>query len=491
MFTSSLTGQLLVVLIMAVNPQQQEAQVIRIPFIGIPTQRDTGVKDQRYINFIMEPLKNELAQDTRYFLRRRPGLVYNSQPPAGAAVGRGIYSWNNNLYSVFGNKIYKNSTVLSPTLSSSTGGVDFVETSAIAATPYLAMNTGTQLYLIKADDTCTLVVDVDYQATNLGVLVFLDGYIFVATSNGYIWNCALENPVSWDALSYIAAQRFSDNLVAIARQNDVLLGFGQWSTEFFFDAGISAPASPLQRLDQGALQVGCAGAQTIMQHENFIIWVARAQTGGYTVQKLDGITNLRKISDAPLERFLNAEASSLTNAYAYSFRAAGHFFYILTLPTANRSFVYDIENDSWFEWQSGTSGKFDYFYAIQHQGVSYLQHNTNGKLYTVSDSVYLDDTTPIETLIQTYPQDFSTQRRKFYSRFELVGDQQSTNTFMNVSYSDDNYTTYSDPRVVDMSTRAWLGNLGQSRRRAWKITNNSNTPLRLEAYEVEFTFGEF
>jgi hypothetical protein len=382
--------------------------------------------------------------------------------------------------------------VLSPTLAGTTGKVDFMETSAIAATPYLAMNDGSSLYLIKADDTVTTVSDPDYPSTNnTGQVQFLDGYIFTAQSTGYIWNSSLEDPTTWNALSYINAQRFPDNLVSIARQNDLIMAFGQWSTEFFFDAGIAAPASPLQRLDQGALQVGCAAADTVMQHENLIIWVARAQTGGYSVQKLEGITALSKISNAPLERFLNAESTSLADAYAYSFRADGHFFYVLNLPTADRTFVYDIEFDYWVEWQSGSSGAFEYSYAIQHNSVAYLQHATNGKLYTVSPAVYLDDTTPIEVIIQTAPQDYDTMRRKFYRRFEIYGDQQTSTTQVDVSYSDNNYITFSNSRPVDMATRAWLKNLGNSRRRAWKLFNDSNTPLRFEGYEIEFTIGEY
>lgn len=472
--------------------QNAESQVIKVPFIGIPTQRDTGKKDQRYVNVFIEPLKNEFAGDTKFFLTKRPGLIYNSQPSGAVEDGRGIYSWRNDLYSVFGNRIYKNGTVLSPTLTTTTGRVDFTETSAIAATPYLAVNDGSAtLYLINTAGAVTSVTGGNYPASNVGDLVFLDGYIFVAESNGRIWNCANEDPTSWGALSFINAQRFHDGIVGIARQNDIFIAFGEWSTEYFFNAGNPAPNSPLQRLDQGALQVGCASNDTIMQHENFVIWVSRAQTGGYAVQKLDGITNLKKISDAPLERFLNAEATSLDDAYAYSFRAAGHFFYVLTLPSADRTFVYDITYDCWVEWQSGNTGRFAYIQAHQHQDVELIQHETNGKIYQVSQTKYQDDDLPIFISIQTAPIDFDTQRRKFCSRYELIGDRQDINTYVNVSYSDDNYRTFSFPKRVDLSQRAWLAAMGNFRRRAWLLTNSTNGPLRLEAFEMEFTFGDY
>ncbi len=466
--------------------------VVRVPFIGVPTQRNTGFKDQRYVNMVVEAIRNEKAGDSKFYIRRRPGLTFASQPSGGAANGRGIYAWNNDLYSVFGNKIYKNGTALSPTLAGTTGMCDFMETSAIASTPYLAMNDGSSLYLINSAGTVTTVSDPDYPTTNnLGLIMFFDGYMFVGQTQGYIWNSANEDPTSWNSLSFISAQRYPDKLTAIARQNDILVAFGEWSTELFFDAGIAAPASPLQRLDQGALQVGCASKDTVIQHENFIIWVARAQTGGYTVQKLDGITNLQRISDAPLERFLNSEGANISAAWAYAFRAGGHFYYIFTLPGLDRTFVYDLEQAHWTEWQTGSSGHFQYVSATQFQGVEYIQHQTNGKLYTVDPDVYQDDGVPISVLLQTNPVDFDTMKRKFYSRFEVIGDQEDDNTIINVSYSDDNYKTWSVPRPVDMKYRAWLTLMGQSRRRAWKLENSSNTPLRLEGYEVEFTLGDY
>lgn len=472
--------------------QQQSWELKRTPLFGVPTQRNTGTKDQRYVNVYLEALQNKFTGDKRFFCTKRPGLVEYMQPSGTTGVGRGIYSWNGNLYSVVGNKIYKNTTALSPTLATTTGLVSFSETSAIAPTRYLAMNDGASLYLIKTDDTVSTVSDIDYPtANNLGQVEFFDGYMVVATSTGKIQNSDLEDPTAWAATSLIQAQNYPDNLVAIARNGDTLLALGEWSTETFYNSGVAPPGSFMARLQQGSLQIGCAGKDTVAQHESFIIWVSQAKSGGCTIQKLEGISNLTKISTEPIERFLNAEEASISSAVGYLVRTAGHFFYVLTLSASNRTFVYDIGEDYWVEWQSGSSGRFTYPCAIQHLELSLIQHETDGKIYKLSPTTYQDGSTDITVIIQTAPVDYDSNRRKFYRKMEVYGDRTSSSSPISVQYSDDNYNTFSTARTIDMADRAWLTKLGQSRRRAWKFTHTANTDLRIEGMEVEYQEGSY
>jgi hypothetical protein len=482
-------------------------KTVRVPLIGIPLYRDTGARDQKYINVLVESNQNKQAQDTQHYAIKRPGLVQFSRPSGGAATGRGMYSWNGNLYSVFGSgtgALYKDNVALSvpaPGIAAGTNLCDFEITSAIAGTPYLAVNDGSNMFLVNGAGTVTKVTDGDYPASNLGVVVFFDGYILVAKSNGKIYNSVNENPASWNGTGlgpdtctdFLQAQMFPDNLVSIARQNNMLVAFGQWSTEFFYDAGNPSPGSFMAKLDQGALQVGCAGINTVMQHEDFVIWVARAQTGGYTVQKLEGITNLKTVSTDPVERLLNSEGASgtLSSAVAWAVRVGGHFIYVLTLPTLNRTLVYDIDEDRWTEFQGGSSGRFPYVWSTQHNNVPLVQHETNGRIYQFSDTVYQDDGASIYTILQTRKYDADTSYRKFCSRLELVGDKTNSTSSIDVQYSDDDYQNFSTARTVDANAdRMFLTRLGSFRRRAWKFTHTANTPLRLEAYEMDLQLGE-
>ena len=465
--------------------------VERSPFFGVTTLRGDTTKDQRYVNMMIERLENKDSGSARFFATKRPGsILHSTVSPTGA--GRGMYSWKGNLYSCVGDKVYKNGVALAVTLTTTTGLLSWSETSGIAAVQRLSFNDGAFLYCIKTDDTVTKVTDGDYPLTdNVGMVEFFDGYTIVATTTGIIYNSDNEDPTSWSPTQTIQAQKYPDPLVGISRQNDVLLAFGQWTTEQFYDAGTPAPSSFMARLDQGTLQVGCASKDSIVHQESFIFWVGASKLGGYTVQKLDGISNLEKVSNDSIEKLLNLEGTNINNCYAYPIRLGGHFYYLLTLVGANRTFVYDIEEERWSEWQSGSSGKFDGIATEEHANYALWQDATTGNIYRFDPNTYQDNGSTIYCILQTHPIDRETQHKKICKRFEVYGDWQTSSCPIDVQYSDDNYKTFSTARQVDMSVRSWLTTLGNYIRRAWKLTHTANTPLRIEGFEEEFQEGTF
>lgn len=478
------------------NPSQNKRkESIRTPLVGLPLYRNVDdTKDQRYVNCFVETIKNPKSGATATYVTKRSGLdlIYNFY--SVNVEGRGIYSWNGNLYSVFGFAIFKNGNLIYGNLTTNSGICDFIETSATSPVRYLAINDGTALYLVKSDDSVTKITT-NFPSPNLRQTVFFDGYLVTATSDGKLFNSVNEDPTTWNPTDFIQAEAFSDNLVGIARQNNILLAFGDFSTEFFYDAANPTPGSFLGRLQQGALQIGCVSADTIAQHENLVIWASRAQTGKPTIQKLDGITQLTKISTAPIERIMAGEGSSITEASAFVVRSKGHFFYIINFAGINRTFAYDIDEDHWTEFDSTLDNSqgtgFPFIYGTQHNSETYLQHMTNASIYIWDQNKFEDDEETITVSIRTARNDYDNGLKKTCSRFELIGDFQPENCPVAIQYSDDDYKSFSFPRYVDMSQRAWLQRLGSFRRRAWLISHQANTDLRLEAFEVDLQKQEF
>lgn len=138
------------------SPQKDDVQTVRIPFLSKEEYRNsTASKDQRFVNGFFEPVVNQIKKSIDYFYVKRPGLSQNIRPPGANAVGRGIHQWRGDVYSVFGTKLYKNTTDLGVTLTTSTGRCDFAATRPGAAVQYLCMNDGARLYCI---DTAGAVI---------------------------------------------------------------------------------------------------------------------------------------------------------------------------------------------------------------------------------------------------------------------------------------------------------------------------------------------
>jgi len=138
---------------------------------------------------------------------------------------------------------------------------------------------------------------------------------------------------------------------------------------------------------------------------------------------------------------------------------------------------------------SGTSVKHTETYfpvsaSVRSGGRQYMQHATSGALYEFSQDIYVDPIGAIAARIRTPKIDGETAKHKTMSSAELIGDKVSSTAVMR--YSDNDYSTYSSFRPVDLSvTRSRIRRLGDFNRRAFEILHVKNALLRLEALEIE------
>ena len=327
---------------------------------------------------------------------------------------------------------------------------------------------------------------------------YLDTYTVIGGTNGEIFTSDPDDPTSWNALNYITAESDPDNQVGLCKHLNYILSFGQYSVEFFYDAG-NYPGSPLSVASSYKIELGCANGNSIVSIENVVFFVGTSQDLGPSVYAISG-TSPSKISTPFIDRII--QNSTLTDVKAYPLRINGHTFYILTLADLNVTIVYDANEKVWTQWTMWAKGGVDsgvlnvyaeqYFRPSFYAGngsIYYVLDDDNGKLYTVSDHVYNDAGAPIYYRSVTDLLDSGTTKRKFYQRVEIVGDKQPA--IMNIRHTDDDYKSWSPYRTVNLAAqRPQIYQTGQARRRAWEFLCTDNTPLRLLAAEVDFSIGE-
>ena len=328
--------------------------------------------------------------------------------------------------------------------------------------------------------------------------VYLDTYTVIGGTNGEIYTSDPNNPTVWNALNYITAEAEPDGLVGIVKHLNYVLAFGQWSTDFYYDAG-SYPGSPLAIATPYHIELGCANGDSICSFEQTTVWLGTAKEQGPSVYSIMGVSP-SKISTPFIDRILNN--STLTDVIAYPLRINGHTFYILTLADLNQTLVYDLNEKQWYQWtmyaigdsDSGVNGIYaeQYFRPSYFAGVGetyFLLDDDNGKLYTLSDTYYNDAGAPIYYRSVTPIMDSGTTKRKFYHSVEIVGDKIPAT--MNIRHTSDDYKTWSNYRPVNLNNeRPQVHQVGASRRRAWEFLCTDNQPIRLEAAEIDFDIGE-
>jgi len=321
--------------------------------------------------------------------------------------------------------------------------------------------------------------------------IFIDGYVALAKGSD-IYTCDVDNPLGWTASNFISAEMFPDPIVALSRQNNQVVALGHTSIEFFYDAA-NAAGSPLSRNDSTTIQMGCAAPYALIGNEKYVFYISQSDSGGRAAWLIDGFQP-KKVSDEYIERILDAEVD-MTDCRGFGLRTKGHLFYVINLKTSNRTLVYDSDEKLWHEWASntnGTNGVFQYdCMADNTTGAAYLLHTTNGNLYKLDPNHYLDNTTPIIVQLITNKYDMDTYHRKFMHSCKVVGDRYQVANSLRLQWTNDDYQTWSNEKTINLTDDyPAFQRMGVFRRRAFKITHDANTPLRLESLEVEYIEGD-
>jgi hypothetical protein len=321
---------------------------------------------------------------------------------------------------------------------------------------------------------------------------FMDGYMFLPkSSTGNIFNSYLDDPTKWDSSNYINAEMYPDNIVAIQRQNNQLIALGDHSTEFFYDAA-NATGSPLSRNDTTTIQIGTCAPYAVSDNERNTIYITQSKTGGRSVWMLTGFVPSR-ISDEHVDRILELETTP-TNIRGFTIRTLGHYLYVINLPVADRTLVYDLDEKVWSEWSSYASSAhhvfgFNYM-ADDTTGKPVMLQNATGVIARFDPAVYQDISTSIYTEVVLPRFDAGTMVRKFMDGIYIIGDTTADAQTLNIKWSDDDQVTYSATRTFSLGSKDDnISQCGAFRRRSHTVWHTGNSALRLEALEITYRKG--
>jgi Phage stabilisation protein len=474
------------------TPVVQTYETKRVNFIANPQQRDTsGSKDFRLINMMTEVVNSAIGDQKKYYIKSRPGMTTSYS--TNTAVGRGMYNWmvsgTSYIMTVSGNKVYYNGTLVL-TLATSTGQVGFTEFVSSTGVVKLVLLDGTNGYVFTAPGTYTQITDTDFPTPHIPHPVFLDGYLFVAkASTQDIYNSNLDDPSLWTAGEFISAEMYPDKIVALSKNNNYIYAIGSNSVEYFYD-NANATGSPLARHASAVQQFGTVAPASVIQTEKEVIFVGETGNGGHTVWTIDGFKE-KEIGIPAIKSALLGEGNNLANATAFCVRVSGQKCYVICLST--RTLVYSFATEMWHEWATNSSIFTGNYGTDGPNGSAYILDKSSGAVYLMDEMKYTDAGTAITCTAISAKLDFDNMNRKFMHRLTLVGDVPDdtlVDTTVNVSWSDDDYKTWSTPVALKFTgDLPSIFRLGMFRRRAIKLTYALPHLLRLEGMEVDINKG--
>jgi len=196
-----------------------------------------------------------------------------------------------------------------------------------------------------------------------------------------------------DPLEFASAEGSPDNLVAILIDHREAWLFGSDSVEVWYDSG--AVDFPLTRIQGAFNEIGCAAPYSVAKLDNGIFWLGSDARGQGIVYRANGYTGQR-VSTHAVE-YAIGQYGDISDAIAYTYQQEGHAFYVLSFPTAGKTWAYDVATQSWHERASLDGGEFTRHRSncqCNFNGTTIVGDYLNGNIYAMELSAYSDGTIP-------------------------------------------------------------------------------------------------
>ncbi len=473
------------------TPEQSTYQTKLIPLFYTLTSRDnTQTKDAQYVNCFIESVQEKATQENINTLCMRPGTAL-FKTNSGSNV-RGAYYWDvtGRWYYCIDNTVYSclmdgTSVNTLTTFTTSTGSVGFTEFLYISTAVDLIVTDGTTLKTISSSEVVTNGTDPNIPTPHLTDVYCIDGYLLlVKADTADIYNSNNDAPLTFTPGDFITAESIPDRINKATRMNNYYIAFGRKSIEFFWDAG-EPSGSPFRRNETPFKTTGYVGGH--MQSGNEIYFVGKSDGNSPEVFLLKEF-QLSSISSPAVKKALEKTDLSF-DIKGHSVSHGGQNFYVLVLK--EMTWVYDVELHTWYRWKYKN---LDTFYisncvtAFNSEFKTVLSLNNDPNLYVFDANVFQDNGTPFTLELLTNLNLFGTLNQKTINRLSFHTDRIPAN--LEVSWTDDDYQTYSAPVTVNLNQELpCIRRGGRTRRRAWKLRYSDNYRFRLRIMEVEINIG--
>ncbi len=446
----------------------------------IGTRDGTLTKDARMINCFIEETENGNA------LVKRPGTSFAPTAQLVTGIPQGLLMVGNAQWYIINDVVYSVQlpasaiTLTAPTIPHSP--MDTLSNVPLNASQSW-IKSEFDLYSFNGGGA-TKVTDTNWvtNAPYVTGFVFLDGVFYAMTINGRIIGSALNDATVWPTLDFVQSDYTYGGGAAIHRHLNYVIGFYAYGTQVYWDAN-AAPNGQgiaLNPVLSSAWTTGCIPNVNPVELSDNTFFMSQSLQYGRGVHMIQGLS-LVKVSTPFIDKILNRDNVTAQTPFAFGIKISGRENYVLTLPNQGISLVYDLVTQQWSLWSSIVSGTELYFQArfyLNDGAEDVMQDLVTGRPIIVSPDSFTDVTGNIPVTSYTPPMDWGSLNWKRFGYNYLLAD--TISTTVSLSFSDNDYQTFSNPRTVDLSTvRKQMRNCGSSRRRIWKLTHSDNTPLRV------------
>jgi hypothetical protein len=366
-----------------------------IPFCGGSyVDKTLNANAQDCIN--LYPMKTKMAEYSdkkisyslpeKIIMYPTPGYKYLRTPGMGAI--RALYVINTTLYIISGNTLYSftptgTSNDLTQgsfnnlgTLNTSTGWC-----SIVSNTIHLVISDGQYGYtlIFSSNSFAQISTGGGFPSAGVTNFAYYDSYVIAAQNNSKtVWQSNILDATTWQALAYDTIVSFSDNISGVWSDELQLYVMGPKITEVQIDVGTIPYA--FQKVPNVLIQAGLVAPATLAKVANTTFFLASDIAGKAYVGAFNSY-DTKVISTPPINEAIE-RYTTISDAFAYAYREGDNHFYVITFPSANATWAYDIKMDMWHK-RSIAGGADLPVACVLWQGIQ-IVGDSAGNLYQMS-----------------------------------------------------------------------------------------------------------
>ena len=306
------------------------------------------------------------------------------------------------------------------------------------------------------------------------VVDIVDNYFVYNRPNTQQWGASgILSPIS-PQLSFSSKDGAPDNLVSIIVDHREVYLLGETSSEVWIDAGLFP--FPFQRIPGTNTQHGIAAKFSVARLGNSFAYVSRNLRGQAQIMMMNGYTPTR-ISTHAVENTLVDKY--IADARAWTYQLEGHEVYVVSFPTLDLTWAYDVSTNMWHKWLSVDNQNVFHRHRgncqANFQNMNLVGDYANGLVYQLDKTNYTDNGNEVRR-IRRAPHMISDYQRQYFDELQIYfqpgvglsnGLTANENPQAMLRWSDDGGSTWSNEHWTSIGQQGAYKNRAIWRRLGW------------------------
>ena len=287
---------------------------------------------------------------------------------------------------------------------------------------------GTGTYVISPSQTVasttiyalnfSLMPTTDGAFSGANVVDVVDNYFVYNRPNTQQWGASgILSPIS-PALSFSSKDGAPDNLVSLIVDHREVYLLGEVSSEVWVDSGLFPFA--FQRIPGTSTQHGIAAKFSVARLGNSFAYLSKNIRGDGQVMMMNGYIPTR-ISNHAVENSI--EGAEISDARAWTYLQEGHEVYVISFPTLDLTWAYDIASGMWHKWLwVDNQNVFHRHRGNCHshfQNMNLVGDWENGTIYMLDTENYTDNGQEIRR-VRRAPHLVTDFQRQYFSELQIL-----------------------------------------------------------------------